>query len=62
MVLTLIYICLKPQNDILQGLSKLDHLVKVSIFQIYRYKPIQDLCDSFISDMDETGRMHTFSN
>lgn len=37
--LAFIYVCLKPQCDVLQGISKLDHLVKVSVFQKYRQRP-----------------------
>ena len=31
-------VCFKRTDDILQGISKLDHLIKVSIFQVYKNK------------------------
>lgn len=30
---------LKSSQDILQGLSKLDYLIKYSVFQVYKLKP-----------------------
>lgn len=36
LLIPIVVILLKPNNDILQGLSKLDYLVKISVFQLYK--------------------------
>jgi len=40
MVMSLLY--LKSSQDILQGISKLDYLLKVSVFQLYKDKELED--------------------
>mmetsp|Transcript_3240 Transcript_3240/g.4934 ORF Transcript_3240/g.4934 Transcript_3240/m.4934 type:complete len:102 (+) Transcript_3240:1113-1418(+) len=40
MVMSLLY--LKSSQDILQGISKLDYLLKVSVFQLYKDKELEE--------------------
>ena len=59
---------IKGHIDILQGISKLDHLMKVSVFQIYKDERIQqqkeligdslDRLSSFLSDIS-TSSVHS---
>lgn len=44
-----IMINVKSSNDILQGLSKLDHLLKVSAFQVHKLPIIEEQKSTFDS-------------
>ena len=53
MLMIYLAVYLKTDQDILQGISKLDYLVKLSIFQEYKQKEIGSLISSVnLCDLD----------
>ena len=46
-------IYLKSTQDIFQGINKLDHLLKVSIFQKYKNKKLENQKNIFFTDFDD---------
>ena len=47
--------CIKPAQDVLQGLNKLDHIIKVSTFQVYKNELYNKNCYSIVSDSEFTN-------
>ena len=47
-----VIIRVKSSEDILQGISKLDYLLKVSIFQIYKDPKKEEIKQSIVTEMD----------
>ena len=59
-LIALIILKVKKTSDCLQGISKLDHLLKVSVFQIYKDREKRDFFESLLlvgeeSDEDSTA-------
>jgi hypothetical protein len=52
MVICLIMVKVKSSSDILQGLSKLDHLLKVSAFQVHKSVQIEAQKSGFDSCLE----------
>ena len=51
MINVLVIIVFKSNEDLIQGISKLDDIVKVSVFQTYRKKDKNKEKQSFLNDL-----------
>ena len=55
-ITALVIVKVKSSKDILQGISKLDHLLKVSVFQKFRSKEAEQQKEELLSVLESTVR------